>query len=107
MSTNEKKRYKSGAQKRRKKKEAKVKLEKEMKMTPSLFQLDFTRSSAEHQAFGSTAGDVIATDLPSELTAVQMAESQAAIDDTAKTDQDFNLIDPERQIQAHEFQNDL
>ena len=110
MSTNEKKRYKSGAQKRRKKKEAKVKLEKEMKLTPSLFQLDFTRSPAEHQASGCTAGgvgDAIATDLPSELTAVQMAESQAAIDDTAKTDKDFNVIDPERQIQASEFQNDL
>ena len=77
MSTNEKKRYESGAQKRRKKKEAKVKLDKEMKMTPSLFQLDFTRSPAGDQASGSTAGsvgDVMATDLPSELTALQMVE---------------------------------
>ena len=74
MSPNEKKRYESGAQKRIKKKEAKVKLDKEMKMTPSLFQLGFTRSPAEDQASGSTAssvGDVMATDLPSELTAVQ------------------------------------
>ena len=56
MSTNEKKRYESGAEKRRKKKEATVKLNEEMKRTPSLFQLGFTRSSAEDQASGSTAG---------------------------------------------------
>ena len=110
MSTNEKKRYESGAQKRRKKKEAKVKLDKEMKMTLSLFQLGFTRSPAEDQASGSTAssvGDVMATDLPLELTAVQMVEPQATIADTVKTDKDFNVIDPERQIQQPEFQNDV
>ena len=64
MSTNEKKRYESGSQKRRKKKEAKVKLDKEMKMTPSLFQLGFTRSPAEDQASGSTAGIVGEVVLP-------------------------------------------
>ena len=101
MSTNEKKIYESGAQKQRKKKEAKVKFDKEIKITPSLFQLPFTCSPAEDQASGNTAGsvgDVMATDLPSELTAVQMVEPQATIDDTAKTDKDFNVIDPERQI---------
>ena len=110
MSINEKKRYENEAQKRRKKKEAKVKVDKEMKMTPSLFQLGFTHSPAEDQASGSTAGsvgDVIATDWPSELTAVQMVEPQATIDDTAKTDKDFNVIDAERQIQELEFQNDV
>ena len=78
MSTNKKKRYESRAQKRRKKKEAKVKLDKEMEMTPSLFQLSFTSSPAKNQASGSTAnsvGDVIATDLPSKLIAVQIVES--------------------------------
>ena len=83
MSTNEKKKYESGAQKRRKKKESKVKLDKEMKMTPSLFQLGFTRSPSEDQPSGSTAGsvgDVIATDLEwlslrLEWTAAQMVES--------------------------------
>ena len=108
MSTNEKKRHESGAQ--RKNKEAKVKLDKKMIMTPLLFQLGFTRSPAQDQASGSTAGsvgDVIATDLPSELTAVHMVESQATIDDTEKTDKDFNVIDPERRIQAPEFQNDV
>ena len=107
MSTKEKKRHESGVQKRRKNKEAKVKLDKEIKMTPSLFQLGFTCLPAEDQASGSTAGsvgDVIATDLPSELTAVQMVESQATIDDTTKTDKNFNVIDPERQIQSPEFQ---
>ena len=86
MPTNVKKRYERGAQKRTKKKEAKVKLDKEMKMTPSVFQLGFTRSPAEDQASGSTAGSVgfvMATDLPSELTAVQMVEPQATIYDTA------------------------
>ena len=81
-----------------------------MKMTMSLFQLGFTRSPAEDQASGSTAssvGDVMATDLPSELTAVQMVEPQATIADTVKTDKDFNVIDPERQIQQPEFQNDV
>ena len=81
MSTNEKKRYESGALKRKKKKEAKVKFDKEKKMTPSLFQLGFTRSPAEDQASGSTAGsvgDVVATDLPTELSAIQMVESQAS-----------------------------
>ena len=50
-------------------------------MTPSLFQLGFTRSPAEDQASGSTAGsvgDVVATDLPTELSAIQMVESQAS-----------------------------
>ena len=81
-----------------------------MKMTQSLFQLGFTRSPAEDQASGSTTGsvgDAVATDLPSELSAVQMVETQATIDDTAKTDEDFNVIDPERQIQEPEFQNDV
>ena len=79
-------------------------------MTPSLFQLGFIYSPAEDQASGSTAGsigDVMATDLPSELTAVQMVEPQATTDDTAKTDKDFNVIDPERQIQEPEFQNNV
>ena len=79
-------------------------------MTPSLFQLRFTRSPAEDQASSSTAGnvgDIMATDLLSELTAVQMVEPQATIDDTAKTDKDFNVIDPERQIQKPEFPNDV
>lgn len=49
----------------------------------------------------------MATDLPSELTAVQMVEPQDTIDDTAKTDQDFNVICPERQIQEPKFQNDV
>ena len=49
----------------------------------------------------------MATDLPSELTAVQIVEPQATIDDTAKTDKDFNVIDPERQIQEPEFQNGI
>ena len=40
-------RHESGAEKRRKKKEATVKLQEEIKRTPSLFQLGFTRSSAE------------------------------------------------------------
>ena len=87
-----------------------MKLDKEIKITSSLFQLGFTRSPAEDQASGSTAssvGDVIATDLPSELTAVQMVESQATIDDTAKIVKEFNVIDPERQIQAPKFQNDV
>ena len=59
-------RHESGAEKRRKKKEATVKLQEEIKRTPSLFQLGFTRSSAEDQACGSTAAgsasDVMATD---------------------------------------------
>ena len=87
-----------------------MKLDKEMKMTLSLLQLGFTRSPAEDQASDSIAGsvgDVMAIDLPSELTAVQMVEPQATIDDTAKTDKDFNFIDPERQIQEPEFQNDV
>ncbi|KAK3596511.1 hypothetical protein CHS0354_021012, partial [Potamilus streckersoni] len=104
-------RHESGAEKRRKKKEATVKLQEEIKRTPSLFQLGFTRSSAEDQACGSTAAgsasDVMATDLPSEVTAVQMAEPQDTIDETAKTDQDFNVIAPERQIQGPEFQKDV
>ncbi|KAK3599173.1 hypothetical protein CHS0354_041013 [Potamilus streckersoni] len=83
-------RHEGGAEKRRKKKEATVKLQEEIKRTPSLFQLGFTRSSAEDQACGSTAAgsasDVIATDLPSEVTAVQMVEPQDTIDETAKTD---------------------
>ena len=110
MSTNEKKRYESGAQKQRKKKEAKVKLGKEMKMIPSLFQFSFTRLRAGDQASGSTAGsvgDVMATDLPSKLTAVQMVEPQATMDNTTKTDKNFNVVDPERQIQKPEFQNDV
>ena len=49
----------------------------------------------------------MATDLPSELTAVQMVEPQATIDDTAKTDKNFNVIDPKKQIQEPEFQNDV
>ena len=59
---------------------------------------------------GSTASsvsDVMATDLPSELTAVQMVDPQTFIDDTAKTDKDFNAIDLERQIQEPELQNDV
>ena len=66
-----------------------MKRDKEMKMTPSLFQLGFTRSPAEDQASGGTAGsvgDIIATELPSVLTAVQMVEFQATINGTAKTD---------------------
>ena len=83
-----------------------MKLNKEMKMTQSLFQLGFTRLPAEDQASSSTAGslgDAKARDLPSELTAVQMVETQATIDDTAKTDKDFNVIDPERQFRNLNF----
>ena len=36
-----------------------------------------------------------------------MVEPQATIDDTAKTDKNFNVINPERQIQEPEFQNDV
>jgi len=66
-----------------------------------LFQLGFSRSSEKDQAFASssTASNVTATDLLSESTAVQTVEPQ----DTAKTDQDFNVIDTARQIPEPEF----
>ena len=63
MSINER-RHESGAEKRRKKKEATVKLQEEMKRTPSLFQLGFTRSSAEDQACGGGSTAVGSAGVP-------------------------------------------
>lgn len=51
----------------------------------------------------------MATDLPSELTAVQpvqMVELEPE-ESQDKSDQHFNVIDPQRQIQEPEFLNDV
>lgn len=110
MSAHDKKRYQSGAEKRKKNKEATVKLDEEIKKTQSLFQLGFTRSCEKDEAVASassrTASDVTGTDVSSGSIAVQAFEPEES-HDTAQIDQDIKVINAERQIQEPEFQNDV
>ena len=64
-----KKTYQSGAEKQRKKQEATVRLNEEIKSTHSLFQLGFTRATEKNQATASdfsSEGSDVTTVLPSE-----------------------------------------
>lgn len=111
MSAPEKKRYRSGAEKRKKHLENARKLNDEIKKTPSLFQLGFTAKLAENQSETSpstSVNDVIAVRLPPE----QMIENNDAAQLLNETkpevsEEKIELMHRNRNTLGPEYQNDI
>lgn len=108
MSAPEKKRYKSGAEKRKKQQETAKKFDEQINKTHSLFQLGFTRKSTEDQPEASSstsASEVMAVDLPPE----QIAEDEDTVQllGAAETEPDVQLLHQNRDNLGPEYQNDI
>lgn len=108
MSAHEKKRYKSGAEKRKKQQETAKKLDEHIKTTHRLFQLGFTRKSTQDQPEASSsasANEVMAVDLLPE----QITENEDTVQllGAAEAEPDVQLLHQNRNILGPEYQNDI